>query len=450
MAHSLTNLATEIDRLVTDEGVSVTETNALIVVRQLGGQAARVLVDLFSAAEWQDLEADDEGGHLQFDQLTDDLNAVTLRATKPKAPEGVDAILTQAAFRASLERPAEGQIVWVWGLDPPFETNTVRYSDWGDETEFSSGEDTIDPRRVVRVLASEMPRLEPLGRWLLREPLADVPALWKDIAAPILSRSISQEIETNGDLLFRGPPPARFSETPDDQISDSDFSELQRSVSWVFENDREVENRHALLSAEIARSASRTGCLGDLAALTGPTLESAKIAYSFGLAQQSQDALKALSDLRKSVSDETVKLAEATRSLASAVAGAAIGNFGLLIARFTLPSPNEVVKILAVVLGVFLAVYVAAVIWNGKHFLNVHRDLRKQWKQRLYRHLSTEEYNVMVEEPIKRSERGFKTAAWLGGILAIVMLFAVVLTVLVPLPGEADPMTPNVEKIFAS
>ena len=182
-----------------------------------------------------------------------------------------------------------------------------------------------------------------------------------------------------------------------------------------------------MLAAEVARTAINDGDLADLTSIMAGALEGAKIAYGFGVLQQSRDALKTLSDLRKAVSDETAKLADSTRSVAAAVMTSAIGNIGLVIARITVAKDFKFVGLAAVVIGIALAIYVIAVISSGTHFLAIQRDLRNDWRDRLYKFLSNDEYKKMVENPVARAERAFRNAAIASGIIATLMLLAVIL-----------------------
>ena len=74
---------------------------------------------------------------------------------------------------------------------------------------------------------------------------------------------------------------------------------------------------------------------------------------------------------------------------------------------------------------VALAAFVATAIASGKHFLAIQRDLRKGWRERLYRFLSEDEYAAMVTEPIARAERAFRNAAIGSAVVAALMLAAV-------------------------
>jgi len=156
-----------------------------------------------------------------------------------------------------------------------------------------------------------------------------------------------------------------------------------------------------------------------------PALEGAKIAFEMGLHKISADTLKALADLRKAVSDEAAKLGDTTRQLAGAVSGAMFGGIALIVARLTMATSNLTVAAAVLLIGIVLAIYVCGTIWTGNQFVNIQRDLRDQWRNRLYRFLPEDEYQRMVIGPAQRAESAFSTASWISGILAIGLLIAV-------------------------
>ena len=253
---------------------------------------------------------------------------------------------------------------------------------------------------------------------------------WREGAAEALAAALSQEVEPNGSLLFRGPPPTRFRDVGAHNVDMGALAGLQRAATWVYGNPRELENRHGLLAAEIARTTLRDGDLADLASSMDAALEGARIAYGFGVSQQSRDTLKSLGELRKAVGDETARMSESTRSLAGAVTTSAVGNVALIIARLTVSKDSTFVGSAAVIIGVALAVYVAVVIASGVQFLSIQRDLRRDWRERLYRFLGEDEYGRMVDEPVGRAEKAFRNAAVASGVIAGLMLAAVVLVVI--------------------
>lgn len=432
MEHSRSDLASKIDALARADRATVTETRTELALYQLDGAGAREVVALLAPAGFALLRLADEGSDLRPDELDDDAIGIELLAAKPLVPDGVFPILTLVAFEEILVRPSVEPIIWVQRLDRAVETVTVAYVPWEDARPFTPEIAPPDPMRVVRVLGTAEP-IEPVGRWLLRDPDADVagPLLvfWRERCTEVLSKALAQEIERDGRLLFRGPPPTRFRCSGAHRIEINSLAALQRATAWVYESSRELENRHGLLAAEISRTSARDGDLSDLGAIMPFAIEGARIAYGFGLSQQSRDALKSLSDLRKAVSDETTKLSDATRSLAAAVMASAVGNVAIVIARLTLNNSAHLVAPAAAAIGFALAIYVCVVIWSGWHFLTIQQDLRRDWRARLYRFLGDDEYERMVTAPVHKAEGGFKKAAVASGAIALLMLVAVLIVV---------------------
>ena len=178
---------------------------------------------------------------------------------------------------------------------------------------------------------------------------------------------------------------------------------------------------------EISRAALRGGDVHELAGLAGAALESARIAYNFGVTEQSKDTLKALSDLRNSVGDETAKLAETTRGLATVVTGAVVANIGIIVARLSIAADSHWVASAAITIGAVLALYVGSVVLSGFQFLSLQQTLRIEWRNRLYRFLDDSEYKRMVVDPVARAERAFKVAASIGGLMTALLFIGVLL-----------------------
>jgi len=430
MELSRTALAHALDRLVAGRRVSITETRTRVAVYQLVGREAVELADLFVKAGFGEPEISDEGGRADLSALAPDASGIEMLVDKPTVPDAVYPVLTRRGLEAIFDRAPDEAVVWINGLDHAVDTLTVRYAGWGYIDSFHPVAEPASPDRFVRSFTP----VELTGRWLLRDADTDLSgaalAPWRTRAVQVLARAIGQEIEADGTVLFRGPPPARFRPVGADNVELSNLAALQKAAAWVFENAPEAENRHGLLAAEVARTVVRDGDLNDLAGTMRPALEGARIAYGFGVSQQSRDSLKALAELRKAVGDETAKLAETVRGLAAAVAGALFGNIGIIILRLSLPKDATFIKPAALLLALVLASYVGSVIVGGAQFLSIQRDLRRDWRDRLYRFLTKDEYDTMVTQPIARAEGAFKVAAGIGAALAGVVLIAVVLVVI--------------------
>lgn len=427
MAPLRSELANRVDALAKAGHATVSETRMQLALYQLGGADAFALLPLLNSAGFAISRIADEGGDLRVEELDGEAVGIELVASKPAVPDGIYPVLTRVGFDEIRARAPAEPIIWVHGLERVIDTVAVSWRPWDDAGDFRP-ESVTEPSRVVRILGSGDP-LESVGRWLLRDPDTDVSGSllspWRSDAARALSRALAQEVETDGRLLFRGPPTTRFANDGAERVDVQSFSSLQRAAGWVYESSRELENRHGLLAAEVARTSMRDGDLPILAALMPSALEGARIAYGFGVSQQSRDALKTLSDLRKAVSDETARLSDATRAMVAAVTTSAVGNVGLIIARVTLSKDARFVAPAAVAIGIALAIYVGVVIWSGWHFLTIQQDLRRDWRDRLYRFLAEDEYQRMVADPVKAAERGFERASFCSGVIAVLLLAAI-------------------------
>lgn len=164
------------------------------------------------------------------------------------------------------------------------ETISVRFAPWGDTTPFVPKAAMASPRKVVRVLDDGARFPDDMGRWLLRDPDSKISGRaidpWRRMAVERLGQSLANENEPDGRLLFRGPALARFTPAAGALVEEGSLTMLQIAASWVFENSREVENRHALFAAEVARTALTGGTASDLSNLAKTALEGAKIAYN--------------------------------------------------------------------------------------------------------------------------------------------------------------------------
>lgn len=431
MTRSRSALADALEDLAAGQDVALTETQNGVVLNQLRGAEALRLLDLLAADGWADISASDDGGQMDARIISDEDFGITVRALKPGIPGGVEALLTRAGLAAALGRRDFDGLVWVHGLNAAFETHSTRFAPWGDAAPFTPSNVAASPRKVVRVLDGGARFPDDLSRWMLRDPEAEVNGRgiepWRRMSVERLAQAIASEVEPDGQLLFRGPPATRFAPDTGNLVEAGGLEGIQKAAHWVYENTRETENRHGLLTAEIARTALTGGTANDLAALTAKALESAKIAYSFGVTQQSKDTLKALAELRKAIGDETAKLAENTRGLATAVTASVVANLGIIVARLTVPATSNWVPMAAIGIALVLAVYVGTIIASGVHFLRLQQTLRSEWRDRLYRFLDQGEYDRMVTNPVASAERGFWIACGASGVMALGLLVSVCL-----------------------
>ena len=435
MSFSLTEFARKIDAWVAAKLAQITETDRVLVVDALSATYAVALVKDGHDLGWGLSIEDGSGSEISASDIQRDFGPFRITFKKPPTPPSVSPLVTAAGLDDWLSRKPSSSVVWCARLQAAFETLAVKFLPWDGsgtgESVYEAESFPADPRKVVRDVDNNVP--SSLSLWLLR---AGIEVQWDDAAAMIwanrsagaLVNALANEIEADGMLVFRGPPLCRYcpSKQTASELGSDGFRALQNAARWAYEAPTEMETRHALLAAELART--NVGSVNAAALIrlgANAALEGARIAHGLGLHKLSLDSLKAMADLRKAVADEAAKLADATRQLAGAIAAATFAGIGVIGARLTLSSLDNVMVWTIAALGVVLCLYVGAVILSGRQFMQIQRELRAQWKDKLYRFLPPAEYQQMVEQPAKRAERAFNTAAVLGGILVAILLVAV-------------------------
>lgn len=451
MAPSPTNLANALEGLVQAGRAGVTERSASLTVTGLAAADALAITEAVTALGWVLAIEDATPEAITADQISEAYGPYRLVVTKPIPPDGVATAVTRAGLADWLRDEARAPVLWVAGLPAAFETRANRIAPWSDTTAFEPTPTGCDPRKVVRELAPERLVGARIDQWLLRDPELDPPvghwafATWAKAAFAVLLRALSDEVEEDGNLLFRGPPVSRLTPEVDhvDALGLDGMRAVQRAAAWVFESSVEMRPRHDLFAPEIARTAhSGKGAGASFRLAAGPALEGATMARAFGLSEVSRDSLKAMTDLRKAVGEEIGKLSETTRSIAAAVAAALFAGIALIAGRLVLDKPALIVKQAAAVIGLVLFLYVAAIIASGWQYVRLQRRLRQEWHSKIYRFMPDDDYKAMVIKPAAAAELGFFVAAWIGGGAAAILLALVLYTAFARLPAEPTKPPP--------
>ncbi|MFS1286858.1 hypothetical protein ACLRDI_04005 [Pseudomonas piscis] len=434
---SLANLLNDLSR---KGQVLITEGNATLLVSDLTAEAARSIVQAASAAAWPITVFDSADGETEVEEGDEAFGPFRAELMKP-LPEGHDQtealyVATEVGFRAFLDNGHSASRWCVLGLLKPFNTRARAYSDWGIEEPYVESQATKSPRLLVKESADVRTVPEDVRHWLLAEghvlnEADPLHLVWASKAVDALSRCFANEIDAAGSKLsFKGPPKLNLTlaEAVNSaaQITMNDFKVVQDAAIWVFDNAREAEVKHILLSAEIARSGRADGevFLYFRENLTA-ALDCAKIAYQMAVSEITKDTLKSLGDLRKAVTEETSKATEATRQAIAAISTALTVGLGSIVARLTLQINQYLILfVMAVAFG-----YTTLNVMSGRKFINIQRQLRQDWQPKLYRFLSEAEYNKMVGNPIEQAERFFyrvscKGLTMLGGAALGIAVFA--------------------------
>jgi hypothetical protein len=433
MTWSNVKLAETLDDWLLSERVIITETADDVVVGKLCADNTLSFLDALESLGWAHIIEDGTGSVVQRSGIEQDFAPYKVSARKPPGSSGRERVLTNAGMADWLSRPPSQSILEVCRLAARLETFSVLFAPWDDHASFTPERLEADPRKVVRESLASRSVPGELSQWILRPDQTidfnnSAVLMWANRSSEQVAMSLSNEYEGSNVIVFKGPPIVRYrlDSSIATVIGPDRFADLQACARWVFMSEKEMETRHILMSAEFSRFNPGGDTVASLFKMaSGPALEGARIAFELGVHKISADSLKALADLRKAVSDEASKLGDSTRQLAAAVSGALFGGIGLIVARLTISTTNVAVAAGVLLIGFVLCLYVAVTIASGRQFVAIQRDLREQWRDRLYRFIPEQEYGKLVTSPATRAEKAFNSASWISGILTAVLMMAV-------------------------
>lgn len=366
-------------------------------------------------------------------EFADRLPPFTLTFQKPTLTNGIG-FLTNRSFADWMRSPSAAGLVYVACATKSFSTESFTVAPWDEGAESHIADSRKSPARLVRSDGTKGAIPQDIRHYLLADQNADnspwgdsVFKIWCDNASRSLPCCLANDVfPLCNEIEFRGKPRIRLKIEKDDipvKLSPTGFSNLQAAARWIYDIERESELRHTLLTQEISRLfPPEDGFLNSTEKYLEIALEGAKIAYEFSLQEMSKDALKGLSELRKSVVEETQKIIDSTRQLLLGVAGAAFYALGLIAARMISKVDPWLIDVMAFV-G-FL--YVASLIVVNSRALTQQRNMRNQWRNKLYRYLTNDEYLQLVDLPVQRSERILGTTMWIALIFSILSFSAVI------------------------
>ena len=431
---SPTKLSNEVDALVARDVAVLVETPEHVILSGLSAENARHMGQLAQDIVWTVTFEDNAQAECELADLGEDLAPYRIRIDKPPAPAETVRLLTCAGFAQWLEMSNLTGRIEVCPASAIFTAYGFTVSGWGAQASVVDRPEIKSPRKLVREAGSARIVPEDIRPWLLdekSEPLwrDRVFQIWAIQASVALARALASEIMDEGEtLVFSRPPKLQTKPGVFDLDRDPDrngFEALQAAARWVYENDREVETRHRLMAMEVARSASSSAQVPVIfTENTVHLLEGARLAFQMGLEDLSKDTIKALTDLRKSLADETSKLADGMRQIATSVAGALFAGLGLIVARVSASAPPKVIIPLAAI----IFCYVVAIIFSNIQYVYIQRDLRKEWRGRIYRFLNEDDYNKMVTVPADKAENALFLAMTIGGAITLAMLGGIILT----------------------
>ena len=447
-------LASLLNDLARTKQALISEGESSLSASSLQESATLTVIDAASVAGWYFSIYDMHGNEYHRDEVSDDFGPFRIELEKPEQQMGKEGavlfLVTEIGFSNHLKKGHSATQWRVLGLTKPFCSRLRAYSNWDEALECTEAPPTKAPRLLVKESASVRSVPDDIRHWLLADgqTLDSADALniiWATHAYDALCRCVANEIdETGSTLTFKGPPKLnlKFDENLRlnlSRIPMDEFHGLQDAVAWVYENAREAEVKHILLSAEIARSGRADGTVtAYFKEHLASALECAKIAYQMSVSEVTKDTLKSLGDLRKAVTEETSKATDATRQSVTAIATALTVGLGLIAARISVQVNAYLISIVMVV----AVAYTVISVFSGWKFISIQKNLREEWQPKLYRYLSTDEFNKMVKEPIGQVERVFFNVARYGlGVLSVVAL-GVILFAFVHVDQALPPPVP--------
>ncbi|NVZ38689.1 hypothetical protein HX786_11430 [Pseudomonas sp. 21615526] len=411
-----------------------------LVVSNLLVESTLEVVRAATEVSWAFSIADSHGTEYDIEEVDADFGPfrVVLEKSLPSEHSVSDDlfIATEIGFKSFLRKGNNASRWHILGLTSAFSTRARMYCGWAESLALPASPATKAPRLLVKESATVRTVPEDVRHWLLAEGYALEPSdpfhvAWAMYSLNYLSRCFANEIDSAGTTLtFKGPPKLNLTISHvadvDEELHLDGFEVIQEAAGWVFDNAREAEVKHILLSAEIARSGRADGLTGDyLREYLRGALDCAKIAYQMAVSEITKDTLKSLGDLRKAVTEETSKATDATRQAVAAIATALTVGLGLIAARLTVHINPYLISL---VMGVAFGYTLMSVI-SGRKFITIQQRVRQEWQPKLYRFLSGEEYKKMVAEPISEAEKLFhRVSRWglamLGATAVGIFIFA--------------------------
>lgn len=432
--------------------VSVVTGEDLVRISRLASSLAEAKLGTLAVYGNISGEVDLQSGDLQ----TMEGEPISVRLMKtPEAYSGY--FVTRAGFEAALgdaEFMLVARKIWIAEDFLPFATRSCVYSPWGSAVDPKPAEGAFDsPRRLVR---DQSYRLAPIDirPWYLTIPgdeSSGVFAAWKEAAVRNLIFCLPTEIrvsEESRQVVLKGARSA-FADidlsTPQPQL----FDVVTDAVRWVYDQRRDTETKFHLLNNHLAlywpeKARWPTG----LAGVLEHALASAREAFAFHLQDDSKEAIKSLGDLRKALQDEVARSQTATRDLLSALwRDAAIA--GAAFALRSATTNASAINIASLSAAVLLFASLLTTVLSNWRFDVLAKQVRAQWRQRLYAFMSGEQWAELVTRPISRARWVYRLS--IGPVLVVyLVLIGALLWVVYPaeVMAVADPILAMLSNIW--
>ncbi|RST85243.1 hypothetical protein EJC49_16710 [Aquibium carbonis] len=369
--------------------------------------------------------------------------AVAVRLTK-KVEAQTAFFITRMGFEAALgdaEFMLAARKVWIAEDFLPFATIACVYVPWGSATDQKPLEEIFDsPRRLVRDESYQLVPID-IRPWYLIVPGDDtsgVFAAWKEAAVRNLIFCLPTEIRTSDasrKVVLKGARSV-FADVDLSKPQARLFDVITEAVRWVYDQRRDTETKFHLLNNHLALYwPENTKWPMGLTGVLDQALASAREAFAFHLQDDSKEALKSLGDLRKALQDEVARSQTATRDLLSALwRDAAIA--GAAFALRSATTNSSVVKIASLSAAALLFASLLTTVLSNWRFDVLAKQVRSQWRQRLYAFMSDDQWGELVTRPISRARWVYRAS-----IVPVMAVYVVLIGALLWVVYPAEVMS---------
>lgn len=315
-----------------------------------------------------------------------------------------------------------------------FQTRGLEVAIWNLDSEITSPPEAlrIEPRQLVKDYVPSREIAEDISPWMIvSKPAVVSPEFeaWRAQAGRRLLGALvnSAELEENVVWLkFSGPPIFRI--RAEDDISAKAWEELTACAEWVFLSGSDIEVRHLIFAAELARAGRNDS---KLSAILLQALEAAKSTYEAHVRSASRETLKALADLRKTVIDETQRVTQRAQDLT----GGLWRDVAVSVAAFVIKAAGDASKAtnpetaanIYFAAAIFIAISFFLQIRIHQTYLNDQRKARERWLRTLYGYISSSERKEIAEEPIRKAEESYREIRAIVGLVYLVLVVILVI-----------------------
>ena len=336
--------------------------------------------------------------------------SVAVRLTKNVEVEAAY-FVTQKGFETALadaEFMCRVRTIWIAEDFLPFTTRSCIYAPWGSAVEYEHLADTFDsPRRLVRDQSYLFAPTD-IRPWYLMtsgDETSVVFAAWKAAAVRNLIFCLPTEIRASddtGQVVLKGARSA-FADIDLGEPQSQLFEGVTDAVRWVYDQRRDTETKFHLLNNHLALywPENVRWPIG-LTGVLDHALASAREAFAFHLQDDSKEAIKSLGDLRKALQEEVTRSQTATRDLLSALwRDAAIA--GAAFALRSATTNSSAVNIASLGAAVLLLASLLTTVLSNWRFDVLAKQVRTQWRQRLYAFMPDKQWAELVTQPVSRA-----------------------------------------------